>query len=149
MPMAFLRPYTSRLAGVALLALLLAVASGNLPAVSATTVPGAYTTWSDYLGGADSAQYSALTQINKTNVNRMEQVWFYPAGNNGFRFGFNPLVVDDVMYVIGKDNNVVALQATTGREIWVHDNNKPRSITHRGINCWESNDRSDRRLFFS
>ena len=59
-------------------------------------------TWSDYLGGADSAQYSALKQIDKSNVNQLQQVWFYPAGNNGFRFGFNPIVVDNVMYVVGK-----------------------------------------------
>src|SRR3954464_5612210 len=109
----------------------------------------AHTTWSDYLGAPDSAQYSALKQIDKSNVSQMEQAWFYPAGNNGFRFGFNPLVVDKMMYVLGKDNAVVALDATTGREIWVHDNNKPRSVTHRGINYWESKDRSDRRLFYS
>lgn len=97
----------------------------------------------------DSAQYSALKQINKTNVTQLQQVWFYPAGNNGFRFGFNPVVVDNMMYVLGKDNNVVALDATTGKEIWVHDNHQPRNITHRGINYWESKDRKDRRLFFS
>ena len=106
-------------------------------------------TWSDYLGGADSAQYSALDQINKSNVSQLEQVWFYPAGNNGFRFGFNPIVVDGTMYVLGKDNSVVALDAASGREVWVYDTEKPRSITHRGINYWESKDRSDRRLFFS
>jgi quinoprotein glucose dehydrogenase len=108
-----------------------------------------YTTWSDYEGSADSAQYSALTQINKSNVAQLQQVWFYPGGSNGFRYGFNPLVVDGVMYVLGKDNNLVALDAVTGKEIWVHDNNKPRNITNRGINYWESKDRSDQRLFYS
>ena len=78
-----------------------------------------YTTWSDYEGSADSAQYSALTQINKSNVAQLQQVWFYPAGNNGFRFGFNPLVVDNVVYVLAKNNSVVALDAATGKELWV------------------------------
>jgi quinoprotein glucose dehydrogenase len=109
----------------------------------------AYTTWSDYEGSADSAQYSSLTQINKSNVAKLRQMWFYPAGNNGFRFGFNPLVVDGVMYVVGKNNATVALDAVTGKEIWVHDNGTPRNITNRGINYWESKDRSDRRLFYS
>ena len=108
-----------------------------------------YTTWSDYEGSADSAQYSALTQINKSNVTQLQQVWFYPDGNNGFRYGFNPLVVDGVMYVVGKDNTTVALDAVTGKEIWVHDNGIPRSITNRGFNYWESKDRSDRRLFYA
>jgi len=95
-----------------------------------------YTTWSDYEGSADSAQYSALTQINKSNVTQLQQVWFYPDGNNGFRYGFNPLVVDGVMYVVGKDNTTAALDAATGKEIWVHDNGIPRSITNRGFNYW-------------
>jgi quinoprotein glucose dehydrogenase len=108
-----------------------------------------YTTWSDYEGSADSAQYSALTQINKSNVIQLQQVWFYPGGNNGFRYGFNPLVVDGVMYVVGKDNATLALDAVTGKEIWVHHNGIPRSITNRGFNYWESQDRSDRRLFYA
>lgn len=116
---------------------------------AATPARAPYTTWSDYSGGMDSAQYSALKQINKTNVTQLQQVWFYPAGNNGFRFGFNPVIVDNMMYVIGKDNNIVALDATTGKEIWVHDNHHPRNITNRGISYWESKDRSDRRLFYS
>ena len=37
------------------------------------------------------------------------------------------------MYVIGKDDNIVALDAATGREIWVHDNGKPRMISERGL----------------
>jgi quinoprotein glucose dehydrogenase len=119
-------------------------------AVDAAAKAGqAYTTWSDYEGSADSAQYSALTQINKANVGHLEQVWFYPGGNNGFRYGFNPLVVDGVMYVLGKDNATVALDAVTGKEIWVHDNGQPRTITNRGFNYWESKDRSDRRLFYA
>src|ERR1700737_472148 len=32
-----------------------------------------YTTWSDYEGSPDSAQYSALTQINKSNVAHLQQ----------------------------------------------------------------------------
>lgn len=124
------------------------VLNSSSGSASTTEVQG-HRTWSDYLGSADSAQYSALTQVNKSNVDQLQQVWFYPAGNNGFRFGFNPIVIDNLMYVVGKDNSTVALDAATGREIWVHDNNKPRSITHRGINYWENKDRTDRRLFYS
>jgi glucose dehydrogenase len=43
-----------------------------------------YTTWSNYEGRPDSAQYSALTQINKSNVTQLQQVWFYPGGNKAF-----------------------------------------------------------------
>lgn len=114
-----------------------------------TTTDKAHTTWRDYEAAADSSQYSALKQINKSNVKQLQQVWFYPAGSNGLLFGFNPIVVDGAMYVVGKNNSVVALDAATGKEIWTHDTGSARFITHRGINYWESKDRSDRRLFFS
>ena len=108
----------------------------------------AHTTWSDYEGGVDSAQYSALTQINKSNVNQLRQVWFYSAAGSS-RFECSPIIVDNVMYVVGRNNNVAALDAATGRELWVHDNGNARSVTLRGINYWESKDRKDRRLFFA
>ncbi len=103
--------------------------------------------WSDYGGGSDALQYSPLRQINKTNVGKLEQAWFYSVPGIGDTFDFNPLIVNGVMYVLGKENAIVALDAATGKEIWVH----PTEGTpeHRGINYWESEDRSDRRLIFS
>jgi quinoprotein glucose dehydrogenase len=107
----------------------------------------AYSTWSDYGGAADSMQYSALKQINKTNVSRLEQAWFYPVPGRTGRFGFNPLIVDGVMYVLGKSDSITALEAVTGKEIWSHP--AGGLPTDRGINYWESKDRSDRRLIFA
>jgi quinoprotein glucose dehydrogenase len=95
----------------------------------------------------DSAQYSALKQINKSNVKQLELMWFYPAGNNGAEFGFNPIVIDGLMYVLGKNGAITALDAVTGKEVWVHEVNSTL-VAHRGINYWESKDRSDRRLLF-
>ena len=48
------------------------------------------------------------------------------------------------MYVLAKNNSLVALNATTGEEIWIHAN--LRGIARRGVNYWESADRKDRRL---
>src|SRR5580692_6068173 len=107
-----------------------------------------YTTWESYLGGSDSAQYSALKQIDRSNAAKLKQVWFYPAGNNGFRYGSNPIVIDNVMYIVGKNNSVVALDAVTGKEIWVHDNGKVLGFSHRGLMYWENSDRSDRRVIY-
>jgi quinoprotein glucose dehydrogenase len=135
--------------GTSAAAILLIAAVSRQPVHATDKETKSYTTWSDYEGSADSAQYSSLTQINKSNVAQLKQIWFYPNGNNGFRYGFNPVVVDGVMYAIAKNNNIAALDAVTGKEIWVHDNNNPRNITNRGINYWESKDRSDRRLFYS
>jgi len=107
-----------------------------------------YTTWSDYGGSSDSAQYSALKQINKGNVKKLHVAWTYPTGDHN-RYSFNPLVVDDVMYVLAKSNSIVSLQAATGKEIWTYTQpSGTAAVTNRGINYWESKDRSDRRLLF-
>ena len=106
-----------------------------------------YTTWSDYAGSSDTMQYSALRQINKTNAAKLELAWSYMAPGPSGRFAFNPLIVDDVMYVVGKDSAIVALNATNGQIIWTHP--VEGNPTNRGLNYWESKDRSDRRIIFS
>ncbi len=110
---------------------------------------GEYTSWMQYGGSISDSQYSSLKQINKSNVAQLQQAWFYPSGNNGFRYGSNPIVIDGIMYVWAKDNDIAALDASTGKQIWLHSNNKPRLVSHRGLVYWESNDRSDRRILYS
>jgi quinoprotein glucose dehydrogenase len=108
-----------------------------------------YTTWSNYSGASDSSQYSALDQINRSNVAKLELAWTYQTGDNS-KYFFNPLVVDNVAYVLAKNNSIVALDASTGKEIWTHASGPEiKIITNRGINYWESKDRSDRRLLFA
>jgi quinoprotein glucose dehydrogenase len=101
------------------------------------------------VGGPDSPQYSALAEIDKTNVTKPEQVWFYPAGDNGFRYGFNPTVVDRLMYVVGAHNAIAALEAATGRKVWEHELGVTKMrVTHRGVAYWESKDGAARRILF-
>ena len=104
-----------------------------------------YSTWSAPGGAVDSMQYSSLEQITKRNVDKLELAWTYRTP--GRRFPFSPLVVDRVMYALGIDGAIVALDATTGKQIWSHPLNG--APTNRGMNYWESKDRSDRRLIFA
>ena len=48
-------------------------------------------------------------------------------------------------YVSRGDTNIIAINAKTGKEIWKHAGGAPA----RGINYWESKDRSDQRLVTS
>ncbi len=106
-------------------------------------------TWSNYGGAPDAAQFSALDQINRSNVRRLQIAWKYPTGD-GNKYLFNPIVVDGVMYVLAKQNSIVALDAATGSELWIYKtDSESRLVTYRGINYWESADKSDRRLLFS
>lgn len=64
-----------------------------------------------------ATRYSPLNDINRSNVARLQQAWTYPLR------AFNtavPLVVDGVMYMPAQ-NRVLALDAATGAEIWVHE----------------------------
>src|SRR5215203_2724193 len=102
--------------------------------------------WSDYGGGPDSSHFIELDQINKSNVSRLQVAWIYPTGDD-HAYLFNPIVVDNVMYVLAKNSSLVALDASTGKEIWIHENLP--GLTSRGIAYWENKTRSDRRLIFA
>lgn len=123
-------------------------------AVLSRPVERSFEGWTQYLGGADSSQYSSLKQINKSNVAQLELAWMYEVGGG---VTFNPLVVDGVMYAPksvpgagggrgGGASMIVALDAATGKELWTHMNQG--GVAGRGMNYWESKDRKDRRLVF-
>jgi quinoprotein glucose dehydrogenase len=116
--------------------------------VKSQTTDQAHATWREYGGSQDSSQYSSLTQINRSNVNKLQVSWVYPTVEN--KYFFNPIMVDGLLYVLAKNNSIIALDAATGKEIWVHPSDPGTTlITSRGINYWESKDRSDRRLLFA
>ncbi len=109
-----------------------------------------HTTWSTYLGSPDSSHYSALKQITRSNVQKLEIAWSYDAGNER-AYEFNPIVVGKTMYVIAQRSDIVALDARTGRQLWAHHPNSMgmRLEVHRGINYWQSKTGSDKRLFIA
>lgn len=104
-----------------------------------------YTGWDAYLGGQESSQYTALDQITKDNVNRLTVAWEYPAGP-GQPPQFNPIVANGMMYVLRGDGKIAALDPATGTETWQSETTG--RISARGINYWQSDDGSDRRLVF-
>jgi glucose dehydrogenase len=111
---------------------------------AAQWAPAADAAWPEYLGGAGSDQFTPLKQINKNNVKQLDVAWTYPTGE-GVYF-FNPIVIDGTMYVLARNNSIVALDAATGEERWAHPNTG--AVTTRGMNYWENKDRSDRRLLY-
>jgi quinoprotein glucose dehydrogenase len=136
----FMRRFAGSLLIVSLALVTLAAQSGSNGGPRAAKP---YTTWTAYQGGAHSSQYSALDQINKSNVSQLEVAWTYPVAGN---ITFNPIVIDNMMYVQGTGNAIVALDPATGKELWTHPNQG--AIGARGLNYWESKDRKDRRLLY-
>jgi quinoprotein glucose dehydrogenase len=106
-----------------------------------------HSTWSTYLGNPDSSHYSSLSQINLSNVDKLQVAWKYEDGVDR-AYEFSPIIVGRTMYVMARKTSVVALDAATGKELWVyHSKYAPPWEMHRGINFWQSKDGSDQRLF--
>jgi glucose dehydrogenase len=89
-------------------------------ALSFSSAQENHKTWSEYGGGPDSSKYVAFDQITKSNVGQLKVAWTYPTRDNS-SYLFNPIVVGDTMYVLARNNSLVALNAETGKEIWVHE----------------------------
>ena len=105
-----------------------------------------HTTWTQYGGNPDQSKYFNATEITKENVNGMEVAWTYPVGDNGF-YSFSPIIVDTTIYVLAKNYSLVAVNALTGKEIWIHAN--LFGLSRRGLNYWESKNKKDKRLVFT
>jgi len=75
-----------------------------------------YVDWSSYNGSDTANRHSALDQIHRGNVERLTAQWFFPLHDMRMIEG-TPVVIAGVMYVTAA-NQVYALDAATGREIW-------------------------------
>ena len=75
-----------------------------------------YVDWPTYHGSYAGNRHSPLDQIDRDNVGRLAMEWFFPIPDMPMIEG-TPVVIASVMYVTAA-NQVYALDAATGREIW-------------------------------
>jgi alcohol dehydrogenase (cytochrome c) len=75
--------------------------------------------WLTYSGSTMSQRYSTLDQITPENVKNMQLQWMFQARSLE-KFEATPLVVDGILYTVQAPNNVVALDAVTGRVFWTY-----------------------------
>jgi len=112
-----------------------------------------YTTWGVYRGDKASTGYSALEQINKTNLNQLEVAWEYHTADaregNRSAIQCNPIIVNGMMYVTSPRLKLIALNPVTGKEIWKFNPfiNEEATGVNRGVTYWV--DGNDKRIFFS
>jgi alcohol dehydrogenase (cytochrome c) len=83
--------------------------------------------WLTYNGSYASTHHSALAQIGPENVRRLELKWVWQA-NSLEKLQPTPLVVDGVMYLTDPPNDVVALDARTGRVFWRYRHAMPAGV---------------------
>jgi alcohol dehydrogenase (cytochrome c) len=79
--------------------------------------------WFSYSGTVMSQRHSQLTQITPENVKNLEPQWIFQARSgeaSNTKFEATPLVVDGILYTVQPPNDVVALDAATGRQFWIY-----------------------------
>jgi alcohol dehydrogenase (cytochrome c) len=72
--------------------------------------------WPSYNGDYTGRRYSALREINTTNAHQLRAAWVFHPGNSQ-NLEATPVVIRGVMYVTAA-NDVFALDARTGRQLW-------------------------------
>jgi len=73
--------------------------------------------WLNYSSTYDNQRYSRLDQITGNNVDELELKWIWQARSLE-KFEATPLVVDGILYTVQAPNDIVALDAATGRVFW-------------------------------
>ncbi len=74
--------------------------------------------WLSYGGNYGAHRYSALNQINRTNVKNLTPVWLFNTGELAGGLNATPIVADGVLYLMGPKNRVFAMNAATGELLW-------------------------------
>ena len=133
---------------LALLLLSLAACKpGNPPGVSdddLRTAAERPQEWVTYGGTYDEQRYSRLNLINTRNVNQLGVAWTYELKTDR-GVEATPIVADGIMYVTSAWSVVHALDAETGKELWVYDPEVDRTkgvkgccdVVNRGVAIYE------------
>ena len=104
--------------------------------------------WREYLGGPDRNHYSSLSEINASNISRLEVAWEYHTQDSG-QVQCNPIIVNGLLYGLTASAQPFALDAATGNEIWrVRDTAAATWYgTIRGVTYWD--DADDKRILYT
>ena len=95
-------------------------------------------------------RHSSLSQINQENVSKLKTAWVYHTGDisDGHdgkkRSGFEttPILVDGKLYLTTPFNRVIALEPSTGKQLWAYDPKIDQSLDYgdglinRGVATW-------------
>ena len=123
-----------------------------MSAVALAGVMHAETDWPVYGGDPGNTRYAPINQINTGNVKHLTQAWVFdtkPAAAAKTRRPAQetPLVINGVMYAVTAYQSLVALDAETGKQLWVfthqHDGRPPRGLAY-----WPGDGKNAARILF-
>jgi glucose dehydrogenase len=123
--------------------------------------------WRSYGHDPGGMRFSPLKQINRANVRQLQRAWTYEVAqgpDSGIEaFESTPLMVEGVLYFTTPTSRAIAVDAETGKELWVFDpfagdSTKRRPVPNRGVAYWEGSSpipctgkgrKLDRRIFYA
>src|SRR6185436_13709497 len=102
--------------------------------------------WPVYAGNQEATRYSPLSQITAANAGRLKVAWVHHSAGENSRYRGSvectPVVVDGVMYIVGADLVIQALDAATGKLLWTNsplaaNSGRRASGVCRGVTYWK------------
>lgn len=134
----------------------LAVAAGAVSHGAIAQAPPRAGDWPMYSRDLAGTRFSPLAKIDARNVADLAEAWTVavarsaddnddapgPAGNPQA----TPIVIDGVMYLPVRGNQVAALDGATGREIWRSTLPGTYGTTARGVGYWSGDDELPARI---
>jgi quinate dehydrogenase (quinone) len=111
--------------------------SGDGPGMTKVAPANAQKDWAHYGNDEGGSRFAALDQINRDNVANLVPAWTYHTGDvaisngNGAEDQTTPLQIGDKVFVCTPHNNIIALDADTGKELWKNEINAQAAVWQR------------------
>jgi quinoprotein glucose dehydrogenase len=109
--------------------------------------------WEAYGNDPGGSKFSALDEINRSNVGQLEQAWQYRTGETGegyatghnLTFEATPIFWRDTLYLNSSFGKVYAVDAISGKERWRFDagfdpQQRFDETAARGVSLWHASD---------
>lgn len=136
------------IAGVLAVALVIAVGNmfvahpsvapnGSGPGLTPVDPANAQKDWAHYGNTEGGSRFAALDQINRGNVDKLQVAWTYRTGDvavsngNGAEDQLTPLQIGNKVFICTPHNNIIALDADTGKELWKNPINAQSGVWQR------------------
>jgi quinoprotein glucose dehydrogenase len=137
--------------------------ASSLVLAAVLTVSASAQQWPHYAGDQGASHYSPLDQITPANVGQLAIAWEWKPnekvlsqfGTRPGAFQNTPLMIDNVLYLSTPYNQVAALDAASGKQLWRYDpkayeDGQPpngQGFAHRGVVAWR--DGNNLRIFLN